>query len=41
MDNNKTNGQPVGLFADKALKDEPHVGYVKAAPTASTQTHAT
>ena len=41
MDNNKTNGQPVGLFADKALKDEPHVGYVKAAPTASMQTHAT
>lgn len=41
MDNNKTNGQPVGLFANKALKDEPHVGYVNAAPTASTQTHAT
>ncbi|MGP5504635.1 DUF3482 domain-containing protein [Psychrobacter celer] len=41
MDNNKTNGQPIGLFADKALKDEPHVGYVEAAPTASTQTHAT
>ncbi|PJX23451.1 GTP-binding protein [Psychrobacter sp. L7] len=43
MDNNKTNDQPVGLFADKALKDEPHV---KTAPivsesTTSTQTHAT
>ncbi|WP_348548370.1 DUF3482 domain-containing protein [Psychrobacter sp. KFRI-CH2-11] len=43
MDNNKTNDQPVGLFADKALKDEPHVetAPIVSESTTSTQTHAT
>ncbi|MBB3105849.1 hypothetical protein FHS24_000340 [Psychrobacter luti] len=40
MDNNKTNGQPVGLFADKALKDNPSRNLVNSevAPT-STETN--
>ena len=37
MDNNKTNGQPVGLFADKALKDEPSSNLMNPEATASTQ----
>ena len=37
MDNNKTNGQPVGLFADKALKDDPSSNLMNPEATASTQ----
>ncbi|WP_298906743.1 DUF3482 domain-containing protein [uncultured Psychrobacter sp.] len=37
MDNNKTNGQPVGLFADKALKDESSSNLMNPEATASTQ----
>ena len=36
MDNNKTNGQPVGLFADKALKDDPSSNLMNPEATAST-----
>lgn len=37
MDNNKTNGQPVGLFADKALKDDPSSNLMNPEAIASTQ----
>ena len=37
IDNNKTNGQPVGLFADKALKDDPSSNLMYPEATASTQ----
>ncbi len=37
MDNNKTNGQPVGLFTDKALKDDPSSNLMNPEATASTQ----
>ena len=37
MDNNKTNGQPVGLFADKALKDKSSSNLMNPEATASTQ----